>query len=65
MIRAGDHLQGDRIAATARRQPAFDALVAEIVAARDQAVALVGEVKDEAFAKALLELSTGRFGAWT
>jgi NAD(P)-dependent dehydrogenase (short-subunit alcohol dehydrogenase family) len=54
--------EGATVVAAARRQPELDALVAEIVEAGDSAVALAGDVKDEAFAKALVELATSEFG---
>ncbi len=54
--------EGARVVAAARRQPELDALVEEITQAGGQAIALAGDVKDEAFAKALVELAVGRFG---
>lgn len=48
--------------AGARRQPELDALVEEITHAGGYAVALAGDVKDEAFAKALVELVVNHFG---
>ena len=54
--------EGARVIAAARRQPELDALVEEITQAGGQAIALAGDVKDEAFAKALVELAVGRFG---
>ena len=54
--------EGAKVVAAARRQPELDALVEEITQAGGRAVALAGDVKDEAFAKALVELAIGRFG---
>ncbi len=54
--------EGAKVVAAARRQPELDALVEEIIQAGGHAVALAGDVKDEAFAKALVELAIGRFG---
>ena len=54
--------EGARVIAAARRQSELDALVEEITQAGGQAIALAGDVKDEAFAKALVELAVGRFG---
>jgi NAD(P)-dependent dehydrogenase (short-subunit alcohol dehydrogenase family) len=51
-----------KVVVAARRQAELDALVAEIEAAGGHAVALAGDVKDEAFAKALVEEAVGRFG---
>ena len=54
--------EGAKVVVGARRQPELDALVEEITQAGGYAVALAGDVKDEAFAKALVELAIGRFG---
>ena len=54
--------EGAKVVVAARRQSELDALVQEITQAGSHAVALVGDVKDEAFAKALVELAVGRFG---
>ena len=54
--------EGATIVAAARRQPELDTLVEEIIQAGGRAVALAGDVKDEVFAKALVELAVGRFG---
>lgn len=53
--------EGAKIVVAARRQAKLDALVEEITEAGGHAVALAGDVKDEAFAKALVELAVGRF----
>lgn len=53
---------GAKVVVAARRQLELDALVEEITQAGGQAVALAGDIKDEAFAKALVELAVGRFG---
>ncbi len=54
--------EGAKVVAAARRQAELDALVEEITQTGGHAVALAGDVKDEAFAKALVELAIGRFG---
>lgn len=54
--------EGAKVVVAARRRPELDALVEEITRAGGHAVALVGDVKDEAFAHALVELAVGRFG---
>jgi NAD(P)-dependent dehydrogenase (short-subunit alcohol dehydrogenase family) len=54
--------EGASVVVAARRQRELDALVGEIAQAGGQAFALAGNVKDEGFAKALVELATGRFG---
>jgi NAD(P)-dependent dehydrogenase (short-subunit alcohol dehydrogenase family) len=54
--------EGARVVVAARRQAELDALVAEIAAAGGEAVALAGDVKDESFARALVDLAVDRFG---
>lgn len=54
--------EGAKVVVAARRQPELDALVEEITQAGGHAVALAGDVKDEAFAQALVGLAVGRFG---
>jgi NAD(P)-dependent dehydrogenase (short-subunit alcohol dehydrogenase family) len=54
--------EGAKVIVTARRQTALDELVSEIAALGGVAVALAGDVKEEAFAKALVELAVHRFG---
>ena len=54
--------EGAKVVVAARRQPQLDALVEEITQAGGHAVALAGDVKDEAFVKALVELAISRFG---
>ncbi|MBR2691120.1 MAG: SDR family oxidoreductase [Aquamicrobium sp.] len=54
--------EGARIVAAARRQAELDALTAEIAEDGGEAVALAGDVNDEAYARALVELAQGRFG---
>lgn len=54
--------EGAKIVAAARRQPELDALVEEVTQAGGHAVALAGDVKDEAFMKAIVELAASRFG---
>jgi NAD(P)-dependent dehydrogenase (short-subunit alcohol dehydrogenase family) len=54
--------EGAKVVVGARRQAELDALVAEIEASGGQAAALAGDVKEEAFAKALVAEAVGRFG---
>src|SRR5688572_19019429 len=54
--------EGARVVVAARRQPELDALVAEIGANGGQAAALAGDVKGEAYAKALVDLAVTKFG---
>ncbi|RWD30408.1 MAG: SDR family oxidoreductase [Mesorhizobium sp.] len=54
--------EGAKVVVAARRQAELDALVAEIEDADGTAIALAGDVRDEAYAKALVELAVGRFG---
>lgn len=54
--------EGATIVVAARRQTELDALVVEIQEADGRVVALAGDVKDEAYAKALVELATKEFG---
>ncbi len=54
--------EGAKVVVAARRQPQLDALVEEITQAGGHAVALAGDIKDEAFAKALVDLAIARFG---
>jgi NAD(P)-dependent dehydrogenase (short-subunit alcohol dehydrogenase family) len=54
--------EGAKVVVAARRQQELDVLVEEITHAGGHAVALAGDVKDEAYAKALVELAVGRFG---
>src|SRR5688572_8895994 len=54
--------EGAKLVVGARRQRELDGLVGEIVGAGGTAVALTGDVKDEAYARALVELATSRFG---
>lgn len=54
--------EGAKVVVAARRQDELDSLVAEIVAADGQAVALAGDVRSEDFAAALVDLATRTFG---
>lgn len=54
--------EGAKVVVGARREAELNTLVEEITDAGGQAVALAGNVKDEAYSKALVELATGRFG---
>ncbi len=54
--------EGAKLIVSARRQAELDKLVAEIGDAGGEAVAIAGDVKDEALAKALVDAATNRFG---
>jgi NAD(P)-dependent dehydrogenase (short-subunit alcohol dehydrogenase family) len=54
--------EGAKVVVTARRQAELDALVAEIERSGGEAVAVAGDIKDEQFARALVETAVGRFG---
>lgn len=54
--------EGAKVVVAARRQLELDALVEDIAHSGGHAAALAGDVKEEAFAKALVELAIGRFG---
>lgn len=54
--------EGAKVVVAARREPELAALVKEITQAGGRAVALAGDVKNEDFAKALVELAIERFG---
>ncbi|MCV3238317.1 SDR family oxidoreductase [Mesorhizobium sp. ZC-5] len=54
--------QGAKVVVAARRQAELDALVAEIADQGCNATALAGDVRDEAYAKALVELATREYG---
>jgi len=54
--------QGARVVVAARRQAELDSLVAEIADAGGEAVALAGDVRDEEYAKALVDLAAREFG---
>lgn len=54
--------EGAKVVVCARRRPELDALVAEIEKTGGQAIAVVGDVKDEHLARALVETAIGRFG---
>lgn len=54
--------EGAKVVVAARRQAELDALVEEITQAGGHAVALAGDVKDEIFAQALVELAKSQFG---
>ncbi|MGQ0581760.1 MAG: SDR family oxidoreductase [Reyranella sp.] len=54
--------EGARMVVVARRRTELDALVAEIEAMGGQAVAVAGDVKDEATAKAAVDAANDRFG---
>jgi NAD(P)-dependent dehydrogenase (short-subunit alcohol dehydrogenase family) len=54
--------EGAKVVVTARRRTELEALVTEIEEAGGEAVALAGDIKDEALAKALVETAVSRFG---
>jgi NAD(P)-dependent dehydrogenase (short-subunit alcohol dehydrogenase family) len=54
--------EGAKVVVAGRRRTELDALVDEIKAAGGHAVAVAGDVKDEAHAKALVDAATNRFG---
>ena len=54
--------EGAKVVVGARRDAELQSLVREIEAAGGVAVALAGDVRSEAYAKALVELATTRFG---
>ena len=54
--------EGAQVVVAARRTPELDALVAEITALGGTAIAFAGDVKDEGFARALVELAIAKFG---
>lgn len=54
--------EGAKVVAGARRRAELEALVAAIEAEGGAAVAVAGDVRDEAFAQALVETATSRFG---
>ena len=54
--------EGARVVVTARRQAQLDALVAQIEAAGGEAIAVAGDVRDEATAKLVVETAVRRFG---
>lgn len=54
--------QGAKVVVGARRQAELDSLVAEIRAAGDEAVAVAGDVREEAFHQALVAAAVANFG---
>ncbi|WP_394835651.1 SDR family oxidoreductase [Pendulispora rubella] len=54
--------EGAKVVVAARRIAELDALVADIEAAGGQAAALAGDVADDAYARALVDLAVSRFG---
>ena len=54
--------QGAKVIVSARRQHELDSLVAEIIAAGGEATALSGDVTNESYAKALVELAEREYG---
>ncbi|MDH5232160.1 MAG: SDR family oxidoreductase [Gammaproteobacteria bacterium] len=54
--------EGAKIIVTARRQPKLETLVKEINNAGGTAIALAGDVRDEHFAKSLVEFAQDHFG---
>ena len=53
--------EGAKVVVGARRRAELDMLVEEIEGSGGAAVALAGDVRDEAFARALVETAEGRF----
>ncbi len=54
--------EGAKLVVTARRRPQLDELVDEIKKAGGEAVAVAGDVRDEALAKELVDTAVHRFG---
>lgn len=54
--------EGAKLVVTGRRRDELDRLVAEITDAGGEAVALAGDVREEAFAEALVDLACSEFG---
>ncbi len=54
--------EGAKVVVAGRRQAALDALVGEIDKAGGEALAVAGDVKYEAHAKALVDTAVNRFG---
>lgn len=54
--------EGASVVLGARRRLELDAVAAEIVSAGGRAIAVAGDVRDEAFARALVDEACGRFG---
>lgn len=54
--------EGARVVVGARRQAELDSLVAEIKAAGGEAVAVAGDVRDEAFHEALVQAAVNHYG---
>jgi len=54
--------EGARLVVTARRQSELDTLVSEIEAADGEAIAIAGDIREEALAQRLVETATERFG---
>jgi NAD(P)-dependent dehydrogenase (short-subunit alcohol dehydrogenase family) len=54
--------EGAKVVVSARRRPALDALVSRIEEEGGKAVAVAGDVRDEALAKALVDAAIERFG---
>jgi NAD(P)-dependent dehydrogenase (short-subunit alcohol dehydrogenase family) len=54
--------EGARVVVTARRQAELDALVTQITAAGGRAIAVAGDVREEAMAKKLVDTAVQRFG---
>ena len=54
--------EGASVVVAARGRPGLDRVVAEIEAAGGQALAVAGDVRDEALARALVETARDRFG---
>jgi NAD(P)-dependent dehydrogenase (short-subunit alcohol dehydrogenase family) len=54
--------EGAKVIVAARRRAPLDAVVAEIAASGGHAFAIAGDVRDETFARTLVEAAVNRFG---
>jgi NAD(P)-dependent dehydrogenase (short-subunit alcohol dehydrogenase family) len=54
--------EGAKVVVAARRRTELDTLVAEIIASGGVATAIAGDVKDEAFAKSLVDVALTQYG---
>jgi NAD(P)-dependent dehydrogenase (short-subunit alcohol dehydrogenase family) len=54
--------EGAKVVLAARRREPLDAVVAEIAASGGHAFAIAGDVRDETFARSLVEAAVNRFG---
>jgi len=54
--------EGAKVVVGARRQAELNTLVEEIISSGGEAIAIAGDVKDESFAKAMVELAIKHYG---